>query len=97
MKIKINQDGYSHLLNDAGQPVYCIKRTPATTIVADKLGQPTALVMPTITNYCGDHCPFFQLEDTENNTIKIVNLCEMHIRGISETITEDTNPQLKLI
>lgn len=95
MKLKINQDGYSHLLNDAGQPVYCIKRTPATTIVADKLGQPTALVMPTITSFCGDHCPFFMLEQSDNTTI--VNLCEMHIRGISETITEDTKPQLKLI
>ena len=82
MKIQTNPDGYTHLLNDAGQPVYCIKRTPATTIIPDKLGQPQALVIPTLTNFCGDHCPFFQLEPTENG--QLVNLCHGHIRGISE-------------
>ena len=51
MKLQKNTDGYTILLNDAKQPAYCIKRTPATTIVPDKLGQPQALVIPTLTNY----------------------------------------------
>jgi hypothetical protein len=96
MKLQKNSDGYSILLNDKGQPAYCIKRTPATTIVPDKLGQPQALVIPTLTNYCGDHCPFFMVEPTDGG--HIVNLCEMHIRGINEVI-EQTNskPALKLL
>jgi|688.fasta_scaffold623845_2 hypothetical protein len=96
MKLQKNSDGYSILLNDEGQPAYCIKRTPATTIVPDKLGQPQALVIPTLTNYCGDHCPFFMVEPTDGG--HIVNLCDMHIRGISEVINQtDNKPALKLL
>ena len=97
MKLKINNDGYSHLLNDAEQPVYCIKRSPATTIMPDKLGQPQALVIPTLTNYCGDHCPFFVFDPSENQTSGIVFLCHEHTRGISELITENNKPKLTLL
>lgn len=98
MKLQINSDGYTHLLNDAGQAVYCIKRTPATTIVPDKLGQPQALVIPTLTNFCGDHCPFFSVEPSENKTA-LVNLCHDHVRGVSEILEEpkQKNSSLNLI
>ena len=96
MKLQKNSDGYTILLNDESQPAYCIKRTPATTIVPDKLGQPQALVIPTLTNYCGDHCPFFMVEPT--NYGHIVNLCDKHIRGISEVIEQtDSKIALKLL
>jgi hypothetical protein len=96
MKLQKNSDGYSILLNDESQPAYCIKRTPATTIVPDKLGQPQALVIPTLTNYCGDHCPFFMVEPIEIG--HMVNLCHNHIRGISEIIEQtDNKPALKLL
>lgn len=96
MKLQKNSDGYTILLNDESQPAYCIKRSPATTIVPDKLGQAQALVIPTLTNYCGDHCPFFMVEPTDGG--HIVNLCEMHIRGISEVINQtDSKPALKLL
>jgi hypothetical protein len=95
MKLQKNTDGYTILLNDAKQPAYCTKRTPATTIVPDKLGQPQALVIPTLTNYCGDHCPFFKVEEEESTTI--VNLCDMHIRGISEIIEDNNLPKLTLL
>jgi hypothetical protein len=96
MKLQKNTDGYTILLNDAKQPAYCIKRTPATTIVPDKLGQPQALVIPTLTNYCGNHCPFFDVEPNENG--HIVYLCQGHIRGISEIIEDNNNaPKLTLL
>jgi hypothetical protein len=95
MKLQKNSDGYTILLNDESQPAYCIKRTSATTIVPDKLGQPQALVIPTLTNFCGDHCPFFMVEPTEGG--HIVNLCDMHIRGISEVIEQNKNTKLTLL
>jgi hypothetical protein len=96
MKLQVNESGYSHLLNDQDQPVYCVGRSPATTIVADKFGQPTAIVLPTDTNYCGDHCPFFCFESQENKT-GIVTLCHSHIRGISEIVEPSKKNDLKIL
>ena len=97
MKLQVNESGYNHLLNDQGQPVYCIRRSPATTIVADKFGQPTAIVLPTDTNFCGDHCPFFRFEESDNKTTGIVELCHNHTRGISEVLQPSKKNEIKIL
>jgi len=96
MKLQINESGYNHLLNDQGQPVYCIRRTPPTTIAGDKLGQPVAIVLPIETSYCGDHCPFFRFETQDNNT-GVVELCMNHTRGVSETLQPSKKNDLKIL
>lgn len=97
MKIKINADGYSHLLNDNSKEIFCIKRHPVQTIIADKLGQPVAIEMPTRSSLCGDHCPFFRYTPNEDKS-GAVELCHDHIRGISEEIQEDINTnKLKIL
>ncbi len=98
MKLQINDNGYNHLLNEQGQPIYCIRRTPATTIMPDKLGQPIAIVLPTETNFCGDHCPFFRFEqigaDIGNG---VVELCMNHSRGVSETLQPIKKNEIKIL
>lgn len=96
MKIKINADGYSHLLNEEKKEVFCIKRHPVQTIVPDKLGQPVAIEIPTRSSLCGDHCPFFFFELAQDKTSGLAQLCENHVRGINEIINEPTE-KLKLI
>jgi len=96
MKLQVNENGYNHLLNDQGQPVYCIRRTPATTIVPDKFNRPIAIVLPTETSYCGDHCPFFRFESQDNKS-GIVELCYNHSRGVSEVLQPEKKNDLKIL
>ena len=97
MKIKINENGYSHLLNDQNKEIFCIKRQPAQTIIPDKLGQPIALEIPTQASLCGDHCPFFRfIEDTEKLGTGVAELCHDHLRGVGQIITQNT-PELKIL
>jgi len=93
MKLQVNENGYNHLLNDQSQPVYCIKRTPPTTIAGDKFGQPVAIVLPIETSYCGDHCPFFRFDEN----IDVVELCHNHTRGISEILQPSKKNDLKIL
>ena len=95
MKLQKNISGYNHLLNDQGQPIYCIRRTPPTTIMPDKLGQPLAIVLPTETSFCGDHCPFFRFDQHDDKT-GIVELCMNHNRGVSEVLEQPTKTEHKL-
>ena len=97
MKIKINADGYSHLLNENSKEIFCIKRQPATTIIPDKLGQPIAIEIPTRSSLCGNHCPFFLYQPFEDKPGGIVDLCHGHTRGINEEITENNPTKLKIL
>ena len=84
-------DGYTILINDNGQDVYCIHRKPIQALVPDNFQRPTGIEMITTSSRCGDHCPFFDLGADNVVTIKCAFI-ENHV-GISEIIDGSNEPK----
>ncbi len=93
-------DGYINLTNDNGKPLYCIHRNAVSAMVPDKFNQPVAIESLTRGSMCGDHCPFFEIENRigDERDGKIVTISCGHIEityGI-EKITDNDKPSLTI-
>lgn len=89
MKLQKNDSGYSHLVNENKQPVYCVERTPVQSIIPDKLNQPVAIEIPTTSSLCGDHCPFFEIDTPIGGVPVVVLNCR---GGVNVGLTEFLEP-----
>ena len=100
MKLKKIPEGYNVLLNDNNMHVYCIKRTPATTLVPDNLGRPQIAQFDTPINFCGDHCPFFNLKKPLNgnfeNTMEVYVNCQHEQAFYRVEIAKDEAKKINL-
>lgn len=85
-------DGYTILVNDNDQDVYCIHRKPIQALVPDNFQRPTGIEMITTSSRCGDHCPFFDLGADNVLTIRCA-FQETHI-GISQIIKDGKETKL---
>ena len=92
-------DGYIHLTNDNDKPLYCIHRKALATFVPDKLQQPVAIESLTRSSMCGDHCPFFEMNNSMGSGKIITISCSNQevTFGIKEIIDNDNKPKSNLI
>lgn len=93
----MKSEGYISLTNDQNKPIYCMRKNAVSALVPDKFNQPVAIESQTRSSMCGDHCPFFEIENGIGEG-KIVTLSCSHIEitfGIEKIIDND-KPSLTL-
>ena len=96
----IKSEGYISLTNEQNKPIYCMRKNAVSALVPDKFNQPVAIESQTRSSMCGDHCPFFEIENRINDERdgKIVTISCGHIEityGI-EKITDNDKPSLTI-
>jgi hypothetical protein len=93
----IKTDGYISLTNDNGKPLYCIHRNAVSAMVPDKFNQPVAIESLTRGSMCGDHCPFFEIDNVDAGGHIITISCATNevTFGVSK-ISDDDKPKSNL-